>query len=207
MSALPAVPRIGFLASHNGTNMRAIVAACRGNALKAEPALLISNNRDSAAIVWARENNLPWAHISAKATGSEEAADIAIAETLKRHGADLVILAGYMRKLGPATLKAFHRRILNVHPALLPKFGGQGMYGAHVHEAVLKAGERETGVTIHLVDDEYDHGAVVAQANVPVEPTDTAVTLAARVQAREQNLYPETLRRIVAGEIDLDRLT
>ncbi len=206
MSALPARPRIGFLASHNGTNMRAVVAACRGGALQAEPALLISNNRDSTAIAWAQENNVPWAHISAKVTGSEEAADTAIADTLKRHGADLVVLAGYMRKLGPATLKAYHRRILNVHPALLPKFGGQGMYGAHVHEAVLKAGERETGVTIHLVDDEYDHGAVVAQASVPVEPADTAATLAARVQAREQTLYPETLRRIVAGEIDLDRL-
>jgi phosphoribosylglycinamide formyltransferase-1 len=206
MSALPAIPRIGFLASHNGTNMRAIVTAMRGGALKAEPAVLISNNRDSSAIAWADENKVPWAHVSAKVTGSEAAADAAIADVLKRHGADLVVLAGYMRKLGPETLRAYHRRILNVHPALLPKFGGQGMYGAHVHEAVLKSGERETGVTIHLVDDEYDHGAVVAQARVPVEATDTAASLAARVQAREQILYPETLRRIIAGEIDLDRL-
>ena len=206
MSALPAIPRIGFLASHNGTNMRAIVAAMRSGALKAEPAVLISNNRDSTAIAWAIDHNVSWVHVSAKVTGSEAAADAAIAEALKRHGADLVVLAGYMRKLGPVTLRTYHRRILNVHPALLPKFGGQGMYGAHVHEAVLKAGERETGVTIHLVDDEYDHGAVVAQASVPVEPTDTAATLAARVQAREQTLYPETLKRIIAGEIDLDRL-
>jgi phosphoribosylglycinamide formyltransferase-1 len=206
MSALPAVPRIGFIASHNGTNMRAIVAAMRGGALNAEPAVLISNNRDSTAIAWAQENNVPWAHVSAKVTGSDEAADAAIADVLKKHRADLVVLAGYMRKLGPVTLKAFHRRILNVHPALLPKFGGQGMYGAHVHEAVLKAGERESGVTIHIVDDEYDHGAVVSQASVPVESTDTAATLAARIQAREQTLYPETLRRIISGDIDLDRL-
>lgn len=206
MHTLPAVPRIAFLASHNGTNMRAIVAAMRGGALNAQPAVLISNNRDSTAIAWADENKVPWAHISAKVTGSDAAADAAIAETLKTHGADLVVLAGYMRKLGPATLAAYHRRILNVHPALLPKFGGQGMYGAHVHEAVIKAGERESGVTIHIVDDEYDHGAVVAQAPVPVEATDTAATLAARVMAREQTLYPETLRRIISGEIDLDRL-
>ena len=186
--------------------MRAIVAAMRGGALKSEPAVLVSNNRDSSAIAWAEDNDVPWAHISAKVAGSEAAADAAIADALKRHGADLVVLAGYMRKLGPVTLKTFHRRILNVHPALLPRFGGQGMYGAHVHEAVLTAGERESGVTIHIVDDEYDHGAVVAQARVPVEPTDTAATLAARVQAREQTLYPETLRRIIAGEIDLDRL-
>ncbi len=206
MSALPARPRIGFLASHNGTNMRAIVAACRAGTLAAEPAVLVSNNRDCAAIVWAGENSIPWEHVSAKGKGSEAAADAAIAEALKRYGVDLVVLAGYMRKLGPATLTAFHRRILNVHPALLPKFGGKGMYGAFVHEAVLKAGERESGATIHLVDDEYDHGAVVAQARVPVEAADSAATLAARMQAREQTLYPETLRRIIAGDIDLDRI-
>ncbi len=206
MPPLPARPRIGFLASHNGTNMRVIVAAMRAGALNADPAVLISNNAGSTAIAWAGENNVPWAHLSAKVTGSDEATDAAIAETLKSHGADLIVLAGYMRKLGPATLKAYHRRILNVHPALLPKFGGQGMYGAFVHEAVLKAGERETGATIHIVDGEYDHGPVVMQATVPVEPGDTAQTLAARVQAREQALYPDVLRKIISGEIDLDRL-
>ncbi len=206
MTMMPARPRIGFLASHNGTNMRVIVAAMRAGALNADPAILISNNRDSPAIVWAGENNVPWAHLSAKVTGSDDATDAAIAEALKSHGADLIVLAGYMRKLGPATLKAYQRRILNVHPALLPKFGGKGMYGAFVHEAVLKAGERESGATIHVVDGEYDHGPVVMQAAVPVEPGDTAQTLAARVQAREQTLYPEVLRKIISGEIDLDRL-
>ncbi|MCC6914070.1 MAG: phosphoribosylglycinamide formyltransferase [Rhodospirillaceae bacterium] len=206
MANFPVRPRIGFLASHNGTNMRVIVAAMRAGALDADPAVLISNNAGSTAIAWAGENNVPWVHLSAKVTGSDEAADAAIAETLKSHGADLIVLAGYMRKLGPATLKAYHRRILNVHPALLPKFGGQGMYGAFVHEAVLKAGERETGATIHIVDGEYDHGPVVMQAAVPVEPGDTAQTLAARVQAREQTLYPDVLKKIIAGEIDLDRL-
>lgn len=187
--------------------MRAIVAACRAGALSAQPAILISNNRDSGAIAWAVENALPWAHISARVQGSDQAADTAIATALRDAGADLVVLAGYMRKLGPATLSAFKRRILNVHPALLPKFGGQGMYGRHVHEAVLRAGEAETGATIHIVDEEYDHGPVVAQARVVVAPDDTATTLATRVQAAEQVLYPEVLARIFAGEIDLDRLT
>lgn len=186
--------------------MRALVQAMRSGALAAEPAVLISNNRDSAAIAWAQAHALPALHISAKSAGSEAAADEAIAETLKRHRADLVVLAGYMRKLGPATLLAYPRRILNVHPALLPEFGGPGMYGAHVHEAVLKAGVRETGATIHIVDEHYDHGPVVAQAGVAVEPGDTAQSLAARVQAREQTLYLETLRRIISGDIDLDRL-
>lgn len=206
MALLPARPSIAFLASHNGTNMRAIVAACRDGRLRANAVALISNNGDSTAMAWAKENRIPAVHISAKTTGSEAAADAAIAATLAQYGADLVVMAGYMRKLGPETLGAFQRRILNVHPALLPKFGGQGMYGRHVHEAVLKAGEKETGATIHIVDDEYDHGPVVAQGRVPVEEGDTPDTLAARVQAEEQKLYPETLRRIIAREIDLDRL-
>ena len=181
--------------------MRAIVTACRGGHVPAEPAVLISNNRESAALTWARETGLPACHISAKTTGSDAAADAAIAQALNDHNVDLVVLSGYMRKLGPATLAAFKGRILNVHPALLPKFGGHGMYGARVHEAVLAAGDCETGATIHSVDGEYDQGPILAQARVPVEPGDTPDTLAARVQAKELELYPETLRRMIAGEI------
>jgi phosphoribosylglycinamide formyltransferase-1 len=206
MAILPARPTLAFLASHNGSNMRAIVTACREGRLRAAPKLLISNNGDSPAITWARANRLAVAHISAKTAGSDAAADAAIAATLAQHGADLVILAGYMRKLGPETVGSFPGRILNVHPALLPKFGGAGMYGRRVHEAVLQSGDTETGVTIHVVDGEYDHGVVIAQARVPVMPGDTPDTLAARVQAKEQALYPETLRRIIAREIDLDDL-
>jgi len=206
MALLPARPSLAFLASHNGTSMRAIITACRGGQLRASPVVLISNNADSAALAWAKDNRLPAVHISAKAKGSEAAADAAIAATLAQYGADLVVLAGYMRMLGPETLGAFENRILNVHPALLPKFGGHGMYGRHVHEAVLAAGEKETGATVHLVDNEYDRGPVVAQAKVPVQQGDTPDTLALRVQAKEQELYPETLRRIIAREIDLDQL-
>src|SRR5690348_6787155 len=129
MARFPARPSLAFLASHNGTNMRAIVAACKAGALRAQPLLVISNNADAGALAWARENKLAAHHISAKTEGSEAAADAAIAATLSMAGADLVILAGYMRKLGPETLGAFARRILNVHPALLPKHGGKGMYG------------------------------------------------------------------------------
>jgi phosphoribosylglycinamide formyltransferase-1 len=206
MASLPSRPSIAFLASHNGTNMRAIVAACRDARLRASPVVVISNNGDSPALAWARDNKLPAVHISAKVKGAEAAADAAIAATLAQYGADLVVLAGYMRKLGPETLGAFERRILNVHPALLPKFGGPGMYGRHVHEAVIAAGEKESGATIHLVDGEYDHGPVIAQARVPVEADDTADTLAARVQIKEQELFTQTLRRIFSREVDLDRL-
>ncbi len=203
MTALPARPAIGFLASHNGSAMRAIVAACRGGTVPAEPALLISNNRDSVALAWADEVGLAARHISAKIAGSDAAADVAIADALQAQPVDLVVLSGYMRKLGPATLAAFKGRILNVHPSLLPKFGGHGMYGARVHEAVLAAGDRETGATIHIVDGEYDQGPILAQARVPVAPGDTPDTLAARVQAKELELFPDTLRRIIAREIAL----
>jgi phosphoribosylglycinamide formyltransferase-1 len=206
MALLPQRPRLGFLASHNGTNMRAIVVACRQGWLNAEPALLISNNRDCGAIAWAELQGVAWRHMSATKLGSELALDEAMARDLKTANVDLVVLAGYMRKLGPKTLVAYSKRILNVHPALLPHFGGQGMYGKHVHEAVLKSGEQISGATIHIVDGEYDHGPIVAQAEVPVEPGDTPDTLAARVQAAEQDLYPRVLQSIISGKIDLDGL-
>lgn len=206
MAKLPARPSLAFLASHNGSSMRAIVEAGRKGQFRTEPVLVISNNRDSAALAWAKANKLATAHISATTAGSDAEADAAIAAALSMAGADLVILSGYMRKLGPETLSTFKNRILNVHPALLPKFGGTGMYGRRVHEAVIAAGEKESGCSIHVVDAEYDHGPVVAQARIAVEPGDTHETLAARVQARELTLYPETLKRIFAGEIDLDRL-
>lgn len=186
--------------------MRAIVAACRQGRLAAEPALLISNNSDCGAIAWADLQGVPWKHLSATKLGSEDALDEAVAHELKAAKVDLIVLAGYMRKLGPKTLAAFPRRMLNVHPALLPKFGGQGMYGKHVHEAVLKSGDKVTGATIHIVDGEYDHGPVVMQAEVSVQPGDTPETLAARVQAKEQEMYPQVLRDIFSGKIDLDQL-
>ena len=112
-----------------------------------------------------------------------------------------------MKLLGPKTVAAYRGRILNTHPALLPKHGGQGMYGMRVHEAVLAAGDSETGVTVHLVDEIYDHGATLAQARVPVQPGDDAEALAARVLAAEHELLVETLVRIVAGEIALQGLS
>ncbi len=129
--------------------------------------------------------------------------DQAITDALKKHQVDLVVLAGYMKKLGPVTLAAYQGRVINIHPALLPKYGGKGMYGIHVHEAVLAAGETETGVTVHLVDDHYDGGAILAQRRVPVNSDDTADSLAARVLEVEHEFYVETLGKILAGEIEL----
>jgi phosphoribosylglycinamide formyltransferase-1 len=193
---------LGFLASHGGSNMQAIIDACEAGTLDAMPCVVISNNSEAVALERARKAGIPRYHISGK-THPEEIEDHAILRTLRAHDVDTVILAGYMKRLGPLTLQAFRGRILNIHPALLPKFGGQGMYGKRVHEAVLKAGETLTGVTIHVVDDLYDHGRILAQCEVPVLAGDTVESLAERVLLQEHRLYPETLRRIAAGEIAL----
>jgi phosphoribosylglycinamide formyltransferase-1 len=197
--------KLGFLASHNGSSMRAIVRAIREGRLAAEPVLVISNNADSPALAWAAAEGLAARNISQRALGPGGEPDRAIADALAAAGAELVVLSGYMRKLGPATLRRFHGSILNIHPALLPRFGGAGMYGRRVHEAVVAAGERTSGISIHLVDDEYDHGPVLARREVPVEPGDTPETLERRIQAEEPGFYVETLRRIVTGELALPR--
>jgi phosphoribosylglycinamide formyltransferase-1 len=195
--------RLGFLSSHGGSNMQAIIDACREERLYAELRVAISNNSRATALERARAAGIPSYHLSGNTHPDAAALDGAILEVLERHGVNLVVLAGYMKKLGPRTIARYRGRILNIHPALLPKFGGQGMFGQNVHAAVLAAGERVTGVTVHLVDEEYDHGPTIAQAEVPVLDGDTAESLAARVLAQEHALYVDTLRRISRGEIEL----
>ncbi len=194
---------LGFLASHGGSNMQAIIDACKAGRLAAVPRIVISNNSDSMALQRARREGIPAYHVSAVTHPDPEAVDAEILRLLRAHDVDLVILAGYMKKLGRATLLAYRGRILNIHPALLPRFGGQGMYGKLVHEAVLASGETTTGVTIHLVDADYDRGPIIAQRRVPVLPGDTADSLAARVLVEEHRLYVETLEKICRGEIEL----
>jgi len=195
--------KIGFLASHNGSSMRAIVAAIAERRLDGEARLAISNNRESPALAFAREHGIPALHISRTRAGGDFECDRAIVDALEQHGVDLVVLSGYMRKLGPETLSRYRGRILNIHPGPLPKFGGQGMYGAHVHEAVIASGEPVSGITIHLVDEQYDQGPVIVRRDVPVEQGDTAETLAARIQALEPAFFVETLQQIAAGALVL----
>lgn len=192
---------IGFLVSHGGSNMQAIIDACKSGKLQATPAVVISNNSNSGALARAKAEGVPYYYLSGKTHPGPGDLDDAILDAFLRHAVDVVVLAGYMKKLGPKTLSHFRGRIVNVHPALLPKFGGEGMYGIHVHEAVIAAGEKESGVTIHFVDEQYDTGAILAQTRVPVKPDDTPETLAARVLEQEHILYAETLQRIVTGDI------
>ena len=178
--------------------------ASRDGTLHAEIRVVISNNSRSVALERARRAGIPTAHLSGATHPDPADLDSALASELLMHRVELVALAGYMKKLGPATLSAFRSRIVNVHPSLLPKFGGVGMYGERVHEAVLAAGDGVSGVTVHVVDAEYDHGPAIAQRKVFVLRGDTPDTLAARVLAQEHTLYPQTLQRIATGEIDLD---
>jgi phosphoribosylglycinamide formyltransferase-1 len=195
--------KLGFLCSGRGSNMNAVVDACGSGDLSAQPAVVISNNSGSAALERARDLGIPAYHQSRQTAGSTEALDALILETLIKHGCDLVVLAGYMKKLGPRTLAGFHNRVVNIHPALLPAFGGQGMYGRRVHQAVIAAGEKATGVTIHLVDENYDTGPILAQREVPVREDDTPEALAARLLPIEHAFLVETLARIAAGELAL----
>lgn len=193
--------KIGFLASGNGSSARAIIAAAQAGELDAEPRLLVSNNRSAPALAFAAEAGVRALTIPTQT--DPDGADARLAEELRGAGVELVVLSGYLRQLGPTTLSRYAGRVLNIHPGPLPQFGGHGMYGRRVHEAVIAAGVPESGICIHLVDEEYDRGPVIARRGVPVEPGDTAESLEARVTALEPGFFVEALRRIAKGEIVL----
>ncbi len=193
--------KIGFLASHGGSNMQAIIDAIKFGKLTAEACAVISNNSESGALKRAQKEGIPFYHISSKTHPNEAELDKAVIAAFDKHGVNLIVLAGYMRKIGPAILERFKGRILNIHPALLPKFGGEGMFGMKVHTAVIKAGEKVSGPTVHLVDEEYDHGKILAHKEVPVLTDDTPETLAERVLKAEHIIFAETLQRIATGEL------
>ena len=193
--------KIAVLASGEGTTLQAVLDACAGGRLAARVAVVISNNAAAGALRRARAAGVPTRHLSAATAGSVAAQDQALSSTLAEFATDLVLLAGYMKRLGPVTLAAFAGRIINTHPALLPQFGGQGMYGMNVHRAVLAAGLEESGASVHWVDENYDTGAVIMQVRVPVKPADSAQSLAARVQAAERELVIEVLAAAASGRL------
>lgn len=181
--------RVAVLASGGGSNLQAILdyLARLGAASAARVTFVAANRAGAGALEKARAAGIATAVIADPADGP------ALLHLLESHRVELIALAGYL-KLVPSEVTARWRgRIVNIHPALLPKFGGAGMYGRRVHEAVLAAGEPESGATVHHVDDAFDRGAIIAQERVPVEPGDTADSLAARVLAAEHRLYPRTL--------------
>ena len=183
-----------MLASGGGSNLQSIIDRSLDGSLNADVVMVISNNSGAKALERARTHGIDTLHVSMVTEGSDEAADRRISHEFSFRGVDLVVLAGYMKQVGPVLLQTFRGRIINIHPALLPKFGGKGMYGMRVHEAVIAAGETESGPTVHLVDSEYDHGPSLAQQRTPVLPGDTPETLQKRVLAIEHELLPRAIQ-------------
>ena len=195
--------KLAILVSGRGSNMLALIDAYEQGRLQASVELVVSNNADSFALVSAKEKGIDVAYLSSRTHPDADALDVAMRESFEKHEIDYVLLAGFMKKIGPKTLSAYKGRMINIHPSLLPKFGGKGMFGLNVHKAVIEAGEKETGVTIHLINDEYDEGAILAQQKVEVVERDTAESLAAKVLKVEHVLFAETIQKIIDGSIIL----
>jgi len=196
--------RLAVFASGGGTNFQAILDAIEAGRLPARVVLCVSDRPTAGALERARRHGIPTAVLAPKDYPSPEVFGEALLEVLRAHDVELVALAGYLKKIPDNVVAAYRNRILNIHPSLLPAFGGPGMYGRRVHEAVLNYGVRWTGATVHLVDEEYDHGPIVLQEPVLVLPDDTPETLAARVLEVEHRLYPEALRLFAEGRVVVD---
>jgi len=185
--------RIAVFASGGGTNLEALLADLTGHPT-AEIVLVVSDRAGAGALDRGRRAGVETAVV--RHDDGE-----ALLDLLARHAVDWIVLAGYLRRVPAEVVARYHGRILNIHPALLPRFGGPGMYGERVHRAVIESGEPMSGVTIHVVDEEYDHGPIVAQRSVPVEPGDTPRSLAARVLEVEHALLPEVVRAAAEGRL------
>ena len=189
--------RLAVLASGQGTNLQNVLQKISSGELTGvEVALVVSNNSTSGAMSVAEGAGIPVAHVSAVRQGGQQSADSELLRVLKAHSIDLIVLAGYMKKIPAEVIGEFSGRIINVHPALLPKFGGVGMYGIKVHEAVIGAGESESGATAHLVTNEYDEGPIILQQQCEVLPDDTPETLSQRVREVEFDLLPRAIQII-----------
>lgn len=175
-----------------GSNMAVLVASARAGNIDAEPAVVITPSSDSGAVERAKALQVPVEVVPrSDSYGSD------LLQVLQNYQVDIICLAGFMFLLPPEVTSRFNNRIINIHPALLPKFGGKGMYGIHVHKAVLAAGESESGCTVHYVNEQYDEGAILLQRRCPVLPDDTPESLAERVLDLEHELYPEALQLLV----------
>jgi phosphoribosylglycinamide formyltransferase-1 len=196
---------IAVFASGRGSNLNAILEAVNaGKIPNSRIAVVISNNSDSGALEIARKNNLPALHCSRKQFTSDDEFTTFLLSALRSHDVNFIALAGYMKKVDTRIIREFRNRILNIHPALLPAFGGKGMYGIHVHEAVLESHQTVSGATVHLVDEDYDHGPIVLQKRVNINPTDTPESLAERILNIEHELYPEAIRLFAEGKVIVD---
>lgn len=192
--------QVAVLGSGRGSNFQAILDALeRGEIPNVRIRVVLSNNSGAGILEIARSNCIPAVHLSQLMFSDRDRFVEAMLTTFRDHDVNFIVLAGYMKHLDGRIIAAFRNRIINIHPALLPKYGGKGMYGMHVHEAVVANGERVTGATVHLVDEAFDHGAIVLQKQIAIERSDTPATVAAKVLQIEHEIYPQALRLCAEG--------
>ena len=182
------------LASGRGSNLKSIIDSYKKGKIISKVVLVISNNSNSNALNIARSNQIPAYHLSQKQFSTEQEYVKAFLDLLEKHKVDMIILAGYMKLLPAEIVRTFQNKILNIHPALLPSFCGQGMYGMKVHEAVISYGAKVSGASVHIVDEIYDNGPVVIQRTVKVADEDTPETLQKKVLKIEHKLSPEAIK-------------
>jgi len=195
---------IGVFASGRGSNFQAILNAIQEGLLPARVVLVLSNKGDAGALEIARASSLAAVHLSQKQFPDEASFTAAMLDVLKKHNVQIVALAGYLKKIPLNVVREYKNRILNIHPALLPSFGGAGMYGHYVHEAVIASGVKLSGATVHLVDEEYDRGPIVLQKAVAVEACETPVTLAEKVLKIEHEIYPLALKAFAENRVTIN---
>ncbi len=192
--------KIAVFLSGGGTNLQSLIDASHDGRLSGEIALVVSNHEDAYGLQRAIKAGIDTFVYKIKNYETKEEAHADLMALLEQYKVDYIALAGYLKLLPPPVIKKFHNRITNIHPALLPQYGGKGMYGHNVHEAVITNGESESGATVHLVDEIYDNGRILEQKKVPVRPDDTPDSLAARVLEIEHELYPLALDNLIRGK-------
>ena len=186
--------KLVIMASGSGSNFQAIINSVENSEIKAKIAGLIVNKDNAGAIKRAELHNIPYRIIH---TSDYQSFADQLSEQLENWNPDLIILAGFLKKIPDQIVKSFSGRIINIHPSLLPKYGGKGFYGKHVHEAVLNSGDSKSGCTVHYVNEKYDDGDIIAQKTVEVKPDDTPETLAKRVLKEEHKLLPAVIKKIL----------
>lgn len=185
--------KIGVLISGGGSNLQSLMDAAKDPDYPAEISCVISNKENAYGLERAENAGIPAIAVPHKGKTKEQF-EPEVDKVLRVHDVGMICLAGFMRILSADFIEGWKGKILNIHPALLPKFGGEGMYGHHVHEAVLAAGETESGASVHIVTSGVDEGPIILQGSVPVEKDDTAETLAARVLKKEHEIYPQAVK-------------
>lgn len=189
-------PKIAIFASGRGSNLKSIIEAIKSGELNAEIVFVLSNNSNSGALAIAKENNIEAIHLSEKVYPGESYI-ASLIELLNKYKPDFIILAGYMKKIPEEVINLYPKNIINIHPALLPKYGGEGMYGMNVHNAVFNNGEKESGITIHYVNANYDEGEIIYQEKIDISDCNNPEEIAEKVLKLEHNLYPKIINKVI----------